>query len=72
MQQVYDVFERFPDGSSLWRAWVIGRFEAHRRMQELAEHSRNEFFLIDVPAEDILPTIPASKTSRPLTKSAAA
>ena len=64
MRRVYDVFERFPDGSSLWRTSVAGRFEAHRRMQELGEHSENEFFLIDVPIEDYSPAVPSHKSSR--------
>jgi hypothetical protein len=50
MRREYDVFERFSDGSSLWRATVIGRFEALRKMQELGEHSDNEFFTLDVRA----------------------
>jgi hypothetical protein len=72
MRQVYEVFERFPDGSTLWRACVIGRFEARRRMQELEEHSENGFFLIDVPAEDVLPAPSAPKSTVPLLKSAVA
>jgi hypothetical protein len=37
----FDVFEKFPDGSTLWRACIAGRYETHRKMQELAEHSEN-------------------------------
>ena len=48
MRRVYDIFECFPDGPTLWRASMQGRFEAERRRQELAEHSGNEFFIIDV------------------------
>ena len=70
MRRVYDVFERFPDGSTLWRACVPGRYESKRKMHELAEHSGNEFFLIDILAEDLLPTVSAQRTSRPLTRSA--
>ena len=44
------IFEKFPDGSALWRGCIAGRFEAQRKMDELAEHSQNEFFLIDVKA----------------------
>jgi hypothetical protein len=69
MRHVYDVFERFPDGSTLWRAWVPGRFEAQRKMQELGEHSGNEFFLIDIQAEDFLPNVSARRNSRQMTKS---
>jgi len=71
MRHVYDIFERFPDASTLWRASVVGRFEANRRMQELAEYSRNEFFLIAVPATDFPPAAPALKGSRQLTHATA-
>lgn len=50
MRREYDVFERFTDGSTLWRATVTGRFEALRKMQELGEYSDNEFFTLDVQA----------------------
>jgi hypothetical protein len=72
MRRDYDLFERFPDGSTLWRACVAGRYEAQRKMQELAEHSENGFFLIDIQAEVLLPRMSARATSRPSTKSAAA
>jgi hypothetical protein len=71
MRRPYDVFEKFPDGSTLWRACVNGRYEAQRKMHELAEHSGNEFFLIDIRAEVILPLISTRRNSRPLIESAA-
>lgn len=45
MRGEYDVFERFPDGSTLRRTTVVGRFEALRTVQELREHSDNDFFV---------------------------
>ncbi len=72
VRKPYDVFEKFPDGSTLWRTCVIGRFEAYRKMRELAEHSGNEFFVIDIPEDEFPPTTAAPKTIRPLVKSAAA
>jgi hypothetical protein len=48
MRRNYDIFERFPDGSSVWHACVSGQFEAQRKIQELAEHSKNEFFAVDL------------------------
>jgi len=38
MRRKYDIFERFLDGSSLWRACVQGQFDAQRKIQELGEH----------------------------------
>jgi hypothetical protein len=45
------VFEKFPDGSSLWRACESGRHAGERKMQELAVRSVNEFFAIDIQVE---------------------
>jgi hypothetical protein len=45
------VFEKFPDGSSLWRACESGRDAGERKMQELAVRSVNEFFAIDIQVE---------------------
>jgi hypothetical protein len=50
MRHEFDIFERYLDGSSIWRATVSGRYEAQRKMQEFAEHSENAFFAIDVKA----------------------
>lgn len=44
----YDVFEKFPDGSTIWRACVYGRNETQRKMQDLSEYSNNEFYAIDI------------------------
>jgi hypothetical protein len=54
MHREYDIFERFADGSSIWRASVAGRFEAQRKIQEFAEHSGNRFFILDVVAGQYL------------------
>jgi hypothetical protein len=71
MRREYDVFERFSDGSTLWRATVTGRFEALRKMQELGEHSDNEFFTLDVQAGRHLQPKLFSGNARPTTKTAA-
>jgi hypothetical protein len=54
MRRNYDIFERFPDGSSLWQACMQGQFDAQRKIQELAEHSKNEFFAIDLTSNATL------------------
>lgn len=48
MRHNFDIFEKFPDGSTLWRACVSGRYETQRKMQEWTEHSKNEFYAIDI------------------------
>jgi hypothetical protein len=72
MRRDFDVFEKFPDGSTLWRASVHGRYEAQRKMHELAEQSGSEFFLIDIQAEILLPPTSTRKGSRSLNVSATA
>ncbi len=54
MRRNYDIFERFPDGSSLWQACVQGQFDTQRKIQELAEHSKNEFFALDLTSNATL------------------
>ena len=73
MRHSYDVFEKFSDGSTLWRACVSGRFEAQRKMQEFREISSNEFYVIDIhAAADLLPPKLAPKAWRPPSKRAVA
>jgi hypothetical protein len=48
MMRNFDIFEKFPDGSITWRACAFGQFEAERKLQELAEHSENEFLAVDI------------------------
>jgi hypothetical protein len=68
MRRDYDVFEKFPDGSTLWRACVQGRFEAQRKMYELAEQSENKFFTIAIQAN--LPLRPHFSAPRLAAKAA--
>jgi hypothetical protein len=72
MRRDFDIFEKFHDGSILWRACARGRYEATRKMQELAEHSDNEFVVIDIQGEHFLPVRVKQirKDSRPLARSA--
>ena len=55
MDRTYDIFEKFPDGCSIWRACVSGKYEVQRKLQELAEHSENEFFFVDLLSQDPVP-----------------
>jgi len=50
----YHIFEIFPNGSSLWRASVAGLFNTKRKLQELAEHSENEFVALDFRTSNFL------------------
>ena len=48
MNHKYDLFEKFPDGSSLWRACVIGLEGTRRHMCDLARRSSNQFYAMNV------------------------
>ena len=69
MRREIDIFEKFPDGSTLWRATVLGRFEALQKMQELAEYSENQFFSLIVPAPPLQPKL-ATNNPQPMFKTA--
>jgi hypothetical protein len=48
MMREFHIFEKLPDGSTIFRTRVSGQFAAERKLQELAEHSMNEFAAIDI------------------------
>lgn len=50
MTREYDLFEKFPDGSSLWRASVSGLVNARLYLHELTRKSKNQFYAIDITA----------------------
>jgi hypothetical protein len=50
MTREYDLFEKFSDGSSLWRASVSGLGNARLHLQELTRWSENQFYAIDIIA----------------------
>jgi hypothetical protein len=57
MLRDYDIFEKFLDGSTMWRSCVFGRHEACRKLQDLAKCSPNEFVAIDIHTGEPLPAI---------------
>ena len=48
MKQKYDVFEKFSDGSTVWRDFVLGIETTHHRLQELSKKSKNRFYAINL------------------------
>jgi len=48
MRHEYDLFERFPDGSSLWRGSAKGLQSAREHLSSLARQSGNQFYAINV------------------------
>jgi hypothetical protein len=56
LDREYDVFEKFPDGSHIWRAFVKGLIDARARVEQLSELSTNEFYAIHTPTKEIVAT----------------
>jgi hypothetical protein len=54
MHNKYDLFERFPDGSSLWRACVIGLESTRLHMCDLAQRSSNQFYAMHLVSGKIV------------------
>ena len=54
MKNEYDLFEKFPDGSSLWRDSVPGTETTRLRLKELAQKSENQFYAINLTTREIL------------------
>lgn len=48
MNRKYDIFEKFSDGSSLWRGCVLGLKSTRSHLQELSGESENQFYAIDI------------------------
>jgi len=55
MPHEYDLFERFADGSSLWRACVVGLDGTRRHMLDLAQRSPNQFYAMHLITGKIVP-----------------
>ena len=67
MSPKYDLFEKFPDGSSLWRACVVGLEGVRRHMLDLAQSSSNQFYAIHVASGKIIsPKLRLGALSAPL------
>ncbi len=56
MHRKFDLFEKFPDGSSLWRACVLGLDGTRHHLMELAKTSANRFYAMDIGTGKIVRT----------------
>ena len=54
MEHEYDLFEKFPDGSSLWRGSFPEIETICLRLQELAQKSENQFYPISLTTGEVL------------------
>ena len=54
MRHHYDIYEKFLDGSNVWRGYVPGWYEAELKMHELAGRSKNQFYAFDIEADRVV------------------
>jgi hypothetical protein len=54
MKHQYDLFEKFPNGSSLWRGSFPGFETTCLRLQELAQKSENQFYAISLTTGEVV------------------
>ena len=55
----YDLFERFTDGSVVWRVYVRGIQNAVAKPKELGSLSTNEHFAIHTPTKAVVARVNA-------------
>jgi len=56
VDRTYDIFEKYPDGSSRWLAVVTGRDALLERLNDLSSTTTNELFAIYMPTKEIIAT----------------
>jgi hypothetical protein len=54
LNREYDIFERLPDGTILWKDFVVGLEQTRNKLQELAALSKNEYYAIHTPTKEIV------------------
>jgi len=54
LKRKYELFEKYPDGFSLWRDSVFGFQLIRRRLQALAETSEDQYYAIDETTREVL------------------
>ena len=54
MNQEYDIFEKFPDGSTRWRDVVVGVENARLKVERLSTLSINEVYAVHIPTKKII------------------
>lgn len=54
MKHLYEIFEKFPDHSSLWRDSAVGARMAQLKALEMARKSANKFYAIDLTSGKLL------------------
>lgn len=61
MNRTYDVFEKLPDGSLIWRATINGHEEAITTLIGLAGENPNEFQVMHLGSKALIATVNGPK-----------
>ena len=54
IEREYDLFERFPDGSPIWRGRASGLKEADTKLRSIANATSNECFALYLPTKEVV------------------
>jgi hypothetical protein len=54
MKHLYEIFEKFPDHSSLWRDSAVGAMKVQDKALKMARGSANEFYAIDLTSGKVV------------------
>ncbi len=63
MDRQYDLFEKFPDGSMIWKGTVAGHENAIRKLQELAGTTGNECCVMHLPTKAVIASMNTSTSA---------
>ncbi len=61
MIKEYDLFEKMPDGSLIWRDFVEGREKARLKLTRLSAFSPNEFRAIHIQTNKVVARVKHSE-----------
>jgi hypothetical protein len=67
MNRSYDVFEKLPDGTLMWRATINGHEEAIATLIALAGKNSNEFQVMHLATKALIATVNGPKVQTPST-----
>jgi hypothetical protein len=59
MDRTYDLFEKLPDGSLVWKCKITGLHDALAKLQTLANSSSNEHLLMHLPDKAVIARVNA-------------
>jgi hypothetical protein len=62
MDRTYDLFEKYPDGTMMWKDSISGHEIAIRKLQELAAKTLNECCLMHLATNSVIARMNASKS----------